>query len=75
MDAAGGGRLGQDLDEGELEKIRQRVLREAEENFKLEIRKLRGETGTDTIGVIIRPLLAVIVELLKLLKVTEQFKV
>ena len=25
-----------------------RVLREAEENFKLEIRKLRGETGTDT---------------------------
>ena len=46
-------------------------MREAEENFKLEIRKLRGETGTDTIGVIIRPLLAVIVELLKLLKVTR----
>ncbi|CAL1166509.1 unnamed protein product, partial [Cladocopium goreaui] len=43
MDAAGSGRTGQDLDEGELERIRQRILREAEENFKLEIRKLRGE--------------------------------
>ena len=48
MDAAGSGRTGQDLDEGELERIRQRVLREAEENFKLEIRKLRGEVGTDS---------------------------
>ena len=48
MDAAGSGRTGQDLDEGELERLRQRVLREAEENFKLEIRKLRGEVGTDS---------------------------
>ena len=48
MDAAGSGRSGQDLDEGELERIRQRVLREAEENFKMEIRKLRGEGGTDS---------------------------
>ena len=48
MDAAGSGRTGQDLDEGELERIRQRILREAEENFKLEIRKLRGEVGTDS---------------------------
>ena len=43
MDAAGSGRTGQDLDEGELERIRQRILRD----FKLEIRKLRGEVGID----------------------------
>ena len=48
MDAAGSGRSGLDLDEGELERIRQRVLREAEENFKMEIRKLKGEGGTDS---------------------------
>ena len=50
MDGAGSDRSGQDLDDGdgEMERIRQSVLREAEENFKMEIRKLRGEGGTDS---------------------------
>ena len=46
----GSGRLGQNLDEGELEKIGQRVLREAEVNFKLEIRKWHGNMGAGSGG-------------------------
>eukprot|EP00435_Cladocopium_sp_Y103_P057305 s319_g19.t1 len=47
MDAAGTSQV--DPDEAEMERIRRRILQEAEEAFKLEIRKLRGDgVGTDS---------------------------
>eukprot|EP00435_Cladocopium_sp_Y103_P011570 s102_g3.t1 len=47
MDAAGTGQV--DPDEAEMERIRRRILLEAEEAFKMEIRKLRGDgVGTDS---------------------------
>eukprot|EP00435_Cladocopium_sp_Y103_P016030 s3183_g4.t1 len=45
MSAVGDGRM--DISEEELERLRQ-LMREAEENLKAEIRKLRGEHGADS---------------------------
>eukprot|EP00435_Cladocopium_sp_Y103_P055529 s2061_g18.t1 len=46
MNAVDNSRLG--ISEDELERLKQKVMREAEENLKLEIRKLRGESGADS---------------------------